>query len=246
MSTTNERLRTPADPQPATAADRRVRLLEPDDVRRASVVLARAFADEPSAVALLPDPTERRRLAVFKAEQVVRATLPHASVYGMEFRGELAGVAVWHPPNVTPRSAAATLRLLAGVTAFAPEFGRALAPALPRLWEDRQAALRIITQRSRAARASTPGPTWYLAVLGTDPRFQGRGVARALLDHILVRCDLDGVGAWLETTDPVNVPLYERFAFRTTAHLDGGAVVPDLWAMRREPQPLAAPDLTTD
>jgi ribosomal protein S18 acetylase RimI-like enzyme len=46
---------------------------------------------------------------------------------------------------------------------------------------------------------------------------RSRGVVRRLLEHMLGRADADGVGVWLEVTDPRNVPLYERFGF-TTAH----------------------------
>jgi hypothetical protein len=40
---------------------------------------------------------------------------------------------------------------------------------------------------------------------------------------------------WLETTDPANPPIYERFGFETVTHLEDAAWLPGLWVMRREP-----------
>jgi hypothetical protein len=45
-----------------------------------------------------------------------------------------------------------------------------------------------------------------------------------------------GCPQWLETTDPVNPPLYERFGFRAAAHLHQPAWWPGCWVMRRETQ----------
>jgi hypothetical protein len=63
------------------------------------------------------------------------------------------------------------------------------------------------------------------------------GLARSLLERQLQRCDQDGAEAWLEATDPVNPPIYERFGFEIIAHIPGPAWLPGYWVMRREPQP---------
>ena len=76
---------------------------------------------------------------------------------------------------------------------------------------------------------------WYLAALATAPEHRGRGFARMLLDRQLARCDQDGAAAWLETTDPVNPPIYARFGFSTVAHIERAAWLPGFWVMRREP-----------
>lgn len=85
-------------------------------------------------------------------------------------------------------------------------------------------------------RAHPPGDDhWYLAVLGTHPDHQGRGVGSALLRPVLDRCDLDGTGAYLESSKPENVPFYERHGFRTTAVITPGGS-PPLTLMWRDPQ----------
>lgn len=81
------------------------------------------------------------------------------------------------------------------------------------------------------------GTSWHLAMLATAPEHRGHGLARRLLERQLERCDEDGTAAWLETTEPVNPPIYERFGFRTVTHVEDAAWLPGYWVMRREPQP---------
>jgi GNAT superfamily N-acetyltransferase len=90
----------------------------------------------------------------------------------------------------------------------------------------------IGAQLVRIERAHPREPHWYLAVLGTDPRRQHRGVGSALLAPILARCDADRVPAYLESSKRTNVPFYERHGFRVVGELaiQGGPVI---WRMLR-------------
>jgi GNAT superfamily N-acetyltransferase len=99
----------------------------------------------------------------------------------------------------------------------------------------------LARERRRAIGAASAGPVWHLSFLGTRPELQGHGLARLLLEHVLDRCDADGLPAWLETTDPVNPPIYERFGFRTQAHIARAGWLPGFWIMRREPRGTPAP-----
>jgi ribosomal protein S18 acetylase RimI-like enzyme len=56
-------------------------------------------------------------------------------------------------------------------------------------------------------------PHWYLWLLGVDPRCQGKGYGSALLKHMLERIDADHAIAYLESSTPKNVALYERHGF---------------------------------
>ena len=78
-------------------------------------------------------------------------------------------------------------------------------------------------------------PHWYLAFVGTRPPARGRGLASALISAITRRCDEDGVGAYLESSNPANVPLYQRHGFVVTGEvaIKGGPTVPLMW---RDPQ----------
>ncbi len=80
-------------------------------------------------------------------------------------------------------------------------------------------------------------PHWYLAVLGTDPIHQGKGIGSALLAPILDRCDREGIGAYLESSKQSNIAFYRRHRFEVTGEivLPGG---PPVWPMWRDPGPL--------
>jgi ribosomal protein S18 acetylase RimI-like enzyme len=69
-------------------------------------------------------------------------------------------------------------------------------------------------------------PHWYLSMIGTDPSRQGRGLGSALLEAALARCDAEGAVAYLESSNPANIPLYERFGFRVTGVIRPGDFPP--------------------
>ncbi|MGJ5621586.1 GNAT family N-acetyltransferase [Sulfitobacter sp. MF3-043] len=54
---------------------------------------------------------------------------------------------------------------------------------------------------------------WHLAFIAVDPFRQGRRLGSALLEASLKRCDEDGRPAYLESTNPANLPLYKRYGF---------------------------------
>lgn len=66
-------------------------------------------------------------------------------------------------------------------------------------------------------------PHWYLPFIGVDPGAQGRGVGSALLAASLALVDADRLPAYLESTNPRNVPLYERFGFRVLGEIQVGS-----------------------
>ncbi len=238
--------REPAAPAPADCtAVPSVRVLEHGDLSTAAMVLARAFADEPAKQALFGSDTAaplafvdadtRARFAEVVARGRLRAAARYAAVHVAEIDGAIAGVAMWYPPGVQP----ATLPGAAVLSALLMPGARVLS-LITRvgglLWRDRVALQRILAGRTAAAKRAGQGPSWYLAVIGTDPGHRGRGVARRLLERTLDRCDVEGLPAWLETTEAATAGMYERFGFHTVAAIDGGTVLPGLWVMRREPQ----------
>jgi predicted N-acetyltransferase YhbS len=97
-------------------------------------------------------------------------------------------------------------------------------------------ALRSMAVLSRIERVHPTEPHWYLAVLGTDPAHQGKGIGGALQRVVLDRCDREGVPAYLESSKESNVPYYERFGWRVTSELTLPKGGPTLYLMWREPQ----------
>jgi ribosomal protein S18 acetylase RimI-like enzyme len=76
---------------------------------------------------------------------------------------------------------------------------------------------------------------YYLAVLGTHPDQQGRGVGSALMAPVLAKCDAEGVGAYLESSKESNVPFYERHGFAVVGEVTFPSG-PTIWPMWRDPR----------
>jgi len=182
------------------------------DLRPVSLVLARAFRDDPVHRWILPGEFDWAVASDSFFAMVMADVLRHDSVFTTEAR---EGAALWIPPF--PQPAALRDRL-----AMAARWYAALGRRSKEVGE----------QLTRIERAHPREPHWYLAVLGTDPRHQGRGVGSALLAPILARCDADRVSAYLESSKRTNVPFYERHGFRVIGELaiEGGPVI---WRMLR-------------
>ena len=76
-------------------------------------------------------------------------------------------------------------------------------------------------------------PLWYLPFIGVDPPYQNRGLGSALMQHALELCDEQGTRAYLESSSPANIPLYERHGFVVMGRIDVGSA-PPLHPMIRE------------
>jgi ribosomal protein S18 acetylase RimI-like enzyme len=196
-----------------TALAPAARLAHVGDLRAVSLALARAFRDDPVHRWILPGEFDWSIASDAFFSMVMRDMLRHESVFTTANR---AGAAFWIPPYPKP----APLReRLATAARWVAVIGRRTSE--------------VGAQLARIERAHPPEPHWYLAVLGTDPRHQGRGVGSALLAPVLARCDADRVPAYLESSKRANVPFYERHGFRELGELaiEGGPVI---WRMLRE------------
>lgn len=62
-------------------------------------------------------------------------------------------------------------------------------------------------------------PHWYLGFLGTVPERQGQGLGARLLSDRLAEVDRAGLPAYLESSNPRNIPLYRRHGFEVVEEL---------------------------
>lgn len=212
-----------------------VRTLKPADAPVAATVLAQAFIQEPAKLVILPDTKIRRTFL----ESIVSVRLYDALrcgwAHGAQLDGELAAVALWYPPGVSLLSLGGAARGALTVFSVLGSLARAFPRMTRTLLSDLPGFVSMIRERRPAVALATQGLTWRLDLLGTLPEYRGQGLARALLERQLQRCDQDGAAVWLEATDPVNPPFYERFGFETVVHIDGPNWLPGYWVMRREP-----------
>jgi GNAT superfamily N-acetyltransferase len=188
------------------------------DVPPLAEALARAFVDDPVMSFLLPGGRRRfRRIRALFDIQLRHVQLPHDECYTT---ADLAGGALWSPPDRWRMPLAAVLRSLPRVI---PVLGRQLPVAVKAI--------------SAVERQHPRTPHWYLAVLGTEPARQGKGVGSALLQPVLERCDRDAIPAYLESSKESNLAFYARHGFEVTGRIELPAGGPPVWPMWREPRP---------
>ncbi|MBL8554969.1 MAG: GNAT family N-acetyltransferase [Phenylobacterium sp.] len=134
-------------------------------------------------------------------------------------------------------------------SAWLAEDGAAAALWLPPgVGPDRDSMLGVVGEMAREEKLPTLGevgdameqyhpaePHWYLAMIGVDPAQQGRGWGSAVLKESLRRIDEAGATAYLESSNPRNVPLYERFGFEVMGFVQPGDF-PGLHPMIRRPR----------
>ena len=134
---------------------------------------------------------------------------------GSALRVGSAGAALWLPPGTGPDEAA--LDALMERTADA-----ATAVDGPELMK-------------QMASFHPQEPHWFLPLLGVDPAQRNKGVGSALLRHVTDQCDRDGVLAYLDSSNPRNIPLYLRHGFEIVGRAQSGNS-PVITPMLRKPQ----------
>jgi ribosomal protein S18 acetylase RimI-like enzyme len=134
---------------------------------------------------------------------------------GAHIVGDHAGTALWLPPGVEPDGAA--LGELMRTTAS------------PQSMSDGMQVMRQMESHHPSE------PHWYLPLIGIDPKHQGKGLGSALLAHVADICDRDGVLAYLESSNPRNVPLYQHHGFEITGEIQYGSS-PTIVPMLRQPR----------
>ncbi len=196
------------------------------DIPAVVAVLAEAFHDDPVLAFVLGEgsaseaprgPSDRHGalLTAFLANRVLGGRgLDHVLVAdGAD--GRIGAAAIWLAPH--------------GPDDPEPDLAMARAVNELALGEDVLAAR--IEALMPLFTASPTTPSWYLFLVGTLPSARGRGLASALITEVTDRCDAEGIGAHLESSDPANVPLYERHGFAVIAEvaIEGGPTVPVMW-----------------
>lgn len=197
--------------------------LQPTHVRAAAEALARAFDDDPLTNFLLPNPVHRPRILASTFAAQIRDGLTHGEVWAA-FDGDApVATAVWVPPEAWPMSIGRQVRVLSA----------ALTPGLRAIPSALRAAPKFMRTMTLVERLHPERPQWYLALLGTDPRYQGRGAGSRVLASVLDRCDAQGLHAYLETGTTRNLAWYGRHRFVMIEELNPLKGGPPLWTMER-------------
>ena len=179
------------------------------DRPRVIATLTAAFADDPMVRWTYPDDSQFRTnfpilAAAFGGRAFAKGTA-HCTA-------DFAGAALWLPPGVDPDAETLT---------------RHFRQTTPHLDPDELGGIFEAMERYRPKE-----PHWYLAMIGVDPSAQGRGLGSALMRHGLAATDRDRRPAYLESSNPRNIPLYERHGFVVMGRIQKGSS-PTLFPMLR-------------
>ena len=170
-----------------------------EDRARTTATLVGAFITDPLLRWMFPDADQYLSYWPQLLRHYGGVAFDHGSAHRIS---DFSGAALWLPPGVSPDEEALGAVLAEG--------------ADPSRLDDLFAVLEQVG-------ASHPHEEyWYLPVIGVDPRSQGRGLGSALLAHSLGTIDDQHIAAYLESANPQNIPLYERFGFSVIGEIQAG------------------------
>ena len=176
--------------------------------RAVIAVITLAFSTDPMTRWAFPDPATYLKVM----PQLARAFGGNGFAHGTaHLAADRDAAAMWLPPGIQPDTT--------GLAALTEEH----AP------KEQQADMERVFTQMQTYHPSEP--CWYLPLIGVDPRCQGRGYGSALLRHALEQCDRDHMPVYLESSNPRNIPLYQRHGFEIVGKIQAGAsptVVPML------------------
>lgn len=187
------------------------------DIPAAVETLAQAFHADPVWSWAFPDPGLRLEQHRAVWGLVAAAALDYESAW---LAGDCAAVALWIPP---------------GKPELRPEDEERLEGTLAELLGDGAARVLETFERFEAAHPATE-PHYYLSLLGTSPDQRGRGLGMGLLAATLERIDAEGAPAFLESSNPVNTPRYERLGFAVCGEFELAEDGPSVTQMWRDPR----------
>ena len=96
--------------------------------------------------------------------------------------------------------------------------------------QERQAEVTAVFERTEDYRPTEP--RWYLLLIGVEALHRNKGCGAALLRHRLGQCDQEHLPAYLWSSNPLNISLYERHGFKISGTVQIGSS-PSIFPMLR-------------
>ena len=191
-----------------------IRLVDqnPTSEARAIAALTLAFVRDPVMRWLFPEPEAYISHFPGFARAFGAPAFTARTAWMSEDQG---GAALWFPSGVHPDSDAIADRLFSSVD------------------EGKHETLAGVLEEMGAFHPEEPH--WYLSIIGVDAAHQGKGLGSRLMQVALERCDREGLIAYLESSNPANISLYERHGFEVVGEIrkDGAPpIIPMLRGMR--------------
>ncbi len=193
--------------------DRRIRKAQPNEMNKITALMTVAFCNDPFARWIYPGP--EMYLAHFP--QYFKIFSEEAFSQDTAFVAEpFAGVAMWLPPGTDFDE-----------RALGQHFTETVPP-------ERLAEMgALLTEMEE----QTPEEdVWYLPMIGVDTKFQGQGVGNFLMQSVLAQTDQIKIATHLESSNPANVPFYNRLGYEIVSEIKTSKTAPLMTVMHRSPR----------
>lgn len=177
-----------------------IRGATPDEAPQAVASLVAAFITDPLARFAWPSPHQYFEAMPLATREFAGGSFEHRTA---DVTDDFCGAALWLPPGVRPNGE--ELEQVFRDT------------AKPEHLDD------LLSTFEKMDEWHPDEPVWYLPMIGVEPNAQGSGLGGALLRHALARSDEDALPAYLESSNPKNISLYERHGFETMGEIQLGA-----------------------
>jgi ribosomal protein S18 acetylase RimI-like enzyme len=175
------------------------RTATPEEKDRALDIFTLAFVDDPMLRWIFADGSAYLKHLGAAQMALGGRALSHGTAHVLD---DFSAAAFWLPPGVGIDEAAMGALIESTVAA------------------ERQADLAGVAEQM--GQYHPDAPHWYLAVLGVDVSRQGRGLGSVLMKHALQHVDAARLPAYLESSNPRNIPFYERHGFEVVGRIQAG------------------------
>jgi ribosomal protein S18 acetylase RimI-like enzyme len=173
------------------------------EIDHAIATLVLAFGTDPVARWMYGDPHQY----LLHIPRVFRALGTSSFEAGAAQRTDDGiGIAIWLPPGVHG------------------DDGPLEAVIAESIAGERQAEVAAVFERTEHYRPTEPH--WYLSLIGVEALHRNSGCGAALLQHRLRQCDREHLPAYLWSSNPLNISLYERHGFEIAGTIQVGSSPP--------------------
>lgn len=189
-----------------------IRSATPDEIPQAEASIVAAFLTDPIARFAWPTPHAYLEAMPLGTREFGGKSFEHGTAY---VSADFCGAALWLPPDV-----------------------HADGEAIETHFRDTAKAEHLddlLGTFGEMDRCHPEEPHWYLPLIGVEPNAQGTGLGGALMRRAVALCDADGALAYLESSNPRNISLYERHGFEVMGRIQVGAA-PAITPMLRRPR----------
>jgi len=188
-----------------------VRSATADETSQAVAAIVAAFITDPVARFALPAPHDYFHAMPLATRVFAGGSFEHGTAL---VSADFCGAALWLPPGVHPNGEALERIFRETVK--------------PDHLDD------VLGTFEHMERWHPDEPHWYLPMIGVEPNAQRRGLGADLMRHAVARCDREGALAYLESSNPRNIPLYLRCGFEVMGEIRVGKA-PVVTPMLRRP-----------